>query len=246
MSDDDRPRFVGTNLNGAQFIGAHLSGVVMRDVVLHKADIDSPWLFEDGNTLLVNGVDVLPFVDAELDRRFPGRERRRATDPDGLRAAWASLSRTWESTLTRVDAMPPGTADATVNGGWSFAQTLRHLVMATDTWFRGAVQRNPYPYHPIGIPNGEFEADGYDMSVFSHPNPTYAEVLAVRAERFAMVGDFLSAVTALELASPRRHPWAPEDMTSVLSCVHTILNEEWDHLRYAVRDLDALTTPPLR
>jgi len=30
--------------------------------------------------------------------------------------------------------MPPGTVDRRVGGEWSFAQTLRHLVMATDTW----------------------------------------------------------------------------------------------------------------
>jgi hypothetical protein len=27
----------------------------------------------------------------------------------------------------------------------------------------------------------------------------------------------------------------------VLSCLRTILEEEWEHYRYAVRDLDALT-----
>jgi hypothetical protein len=49
----------------------------------------------------VNGVDVIPLVEAELNRRFPGRADRRAEDLDGLRAAWA--------TLERVAAMPAGT-----------------------------------------------------------------------------------------------------------------------------------------
>ena len=34
---------------------------------------------------VVNGVDVAGLVDAELNRRFPGRELRRAQTPDGLR-----------------------------------------------------------------------------------------------------------------------------------------------------------------
>ena len=40
----------------------------------------------------INGVDVVPFVEAELDRRFPGRAERRAPDPEGLRNAWAAPS----------------------------------------------------------------------------------------------------------------------------------------------------------
>ena len=37
------------------------------------------------------GVDVVPLVEAELNRRFPGRADRRAADPDVLRAAGATL-----------------------------------------------------------------------------------------------------------------------------------------------------------
>jgi len=52
--------------------------------------------------LRVNGVDVIPLVEAELNRRLPGRAGRRATDPYGLRAAWAALERTWAATLERA------------------------------------------------------------------------------------------------------------------------------------------------
>jgi uncharacterized protein YjbI with pentapeptide repeats len=142
--------FVGVDLRGARFVQADLSGVVMRAVEVSGADIDAPWLFEDGNSLRVNGVDVVPLVDAELNRRFPGRADRRAADPDGLRAAWAALERTWAITLERVAAMPDGTVDISVRGEWSFAQTLRHLVLATDAWLRGAVLEIEQPYDPIG------------------------------------------------------------------------------------------------
>jgi hypothetical protein len=30
----------------------------------------------------------------------------------------------------------------------------------------------------------------------------------------------------------------PDYEEAVLSCLHTILEEEWEHLRFAVRDLD--------
>ncbi|WP_088290148.1 DinB family protein [Kineosporia sp. A_224] len=244
-SDDlQGARFVDADLRGARFVRGDLSGVVMRGVDVSGADIDAPWLLDGEGSLLVNGVDVAPLVDAELDRRYPGRAQRRAADPDGLRAAWAALERTWAATVERAAAMPAGAVDVQVDGEWSFAQTLRHLVMATDVWLRRAVLEVEQPYHPLGQPNVEFEADGNDMSVFSTETPSFAEVLEARAGRVAMVRDFLAAVTPDDLAVTRRNPWAPEYPETTLSCLHTILEEEWEHHRYAVRDLDALGAAP--
>ena len=234
-----RRGFDGADLRGARFVRSDLSGVVMRAVDVAGADIDAPWLLDGESSLLVNGVDVVPFVEAELDRRFPGRDRRRATDPEGLRAAWAALEDTWAATLARVAAMPAGTVEVSVDGEWSFAQTLRHLVMATDTWLRRAVLRLEQPFHPIGQPNAEYATDGHDLSVFSAVTPSYAQVLEVRAERQAMVRGHLATVTADDLRAVRRNPWA-EHPETVLSCLHTILEEEWEHHRFAVRDLDAI------
>ena len=232
--------FVDVNLREARFVRSDLSGAVMRGVDVGGADIDAPWLFDGGNFLHVNGVNVAPFVEAELNRRFPGRAERRAGDPAGLRAAWATLERTWLATLARVAAMPAGTVDISVDGEWSFAQTLRHLVMATDTWLGRAILEIDQPYHPAGQPNAEYEPDGYDMSVFSTAAPSYAEVLEVRAGRVAMVRDFLAAATPADLTKVRKNPWGPEHPVTSLSCLHTILNEEWEHHRYAIRDLDAI------
>ena len=240
-SDDlQGAEFVDANLRGARFRRADLSGVVMRAVHVRGADIDAPWLFRGESFLRVNGVDVIPLVEAELNRRFPGRADRRATDPDGLRAAWAALERTWAGTLERAVAMPAGTVDVSVDGEWSFAQTLRHLVMATDTWLGRAILGIEQPFHPIGQPNAEYETDGNDMSVFATVTPSYADVLEVRAGHVAKVRDFLASVTSDDLAQARKNPWAPEYPETVLSCLHVILAEEWEHHRYAVRDLDAI------
>lgn len=241
--------FVDTDLGEARFVRASLAGAVMRTVDVDGADIDAPWLLE-GGSLLVNGVDVAPLVDAELNRRFPGRELRRAEDVAGLRTAWTSLQQTWTETLARVDAMPAGTADVSVDGEWSFAQTLRHLVMATDTWLRRAVLGVDQPYHPIGVPHAEYLTDGCDPTVFwatdparaetGEPEPDFDDVLAVRAERVAMFGDYLATVTDDELATTRPNPWGPSYQETVGACLRTILEEEWEHHRYAVRDLDAI------
>ena len=211
----------------------------MRAVDVQGVDIDGPWLLEDGGSLLVNGVDVVPFVDAELDRRFPGRALRRAGDPEGLRAAWDAVEQTWAATLERVAALPAGIVDESVDGEWSFAQTLRHLVMATDVWLGKAILEREQPFHPLGQPNAEYATDGYDTSVFTTRVPSYDEVLAVRAERMGMVRDFVADVTTEDLAAAKANPWAPQHPETTLSCLHVILGEEWEHHRYAVRDLDA-------
>lgn len=238
-----KAQFRGANLSGARFIECDLSGVVMRGIDIAGADIDAPWLFEDGSVLLVNGVDVAAFVDAELNRRFPGRAQRRAEDPAGLRKAWAALERTWAATLERVAAMPAGAVDVSVDAEWSFAQTLRHLVLATDIWLGRAILESEQPFHPLGLLYDGGESD-YDMSVFATDTPTYAAVLEARAGRVAMVRDFLATVTQRDLAAERRNPHDPQRLETVRSCLHVILKEEWEHHRFAVRDLDAIEAKP--
>ena len=233
--------FRGVNLRGARFLGANLSGVVMRGVEVTGAEIDAPWLRWSGR-FLVNGVDVIAYVEEELNRRFPGRDQQRAQDPDGLRSAWAALEQAWTATLERVAGLPPATVDASVDGEWSFAQTLRHLVLATDAWLGKGILEREQPFHPLGLAfTGAGEGDGFDLSVFTTGTPTYDEVLEARADRVAMVREFLASVTADELDRPRNNPWAPAEPETTRSCLHVILEEEWEHLRFAVRDLDALT-----
>ena len=163
----------------------------MRGVNLDGADIDG-WL--DG--MRINGVEVGPLVEAELARRDPGRALRHATDPAGLRAAWAALETTWAAAYDRVAAMPDGTADLSVDGEWSFAQTLRHLVFATDGWLRLAVLDEDKPFHPLGLPFTEFLDYASRLDIDLNAAPSCQEVLEVRAERVAMVRDFIASVTA--------------------------------------------------
>ena len=57
-----------------------------------------------------------------------------------------------------------------------------------------------------------------------------------------MVRDFLATITADELTVTRANPWAPAYPETTLSCLHVILEEEWEHYRFAVRDLDAIAS----
>src|SRR5689334_7199724 len=82
----------GARIRGATFNGSRLRGVELVDVEISG----------ELRNVIVNGVDVAPLVDAELNRRMPDRARMRPDDPDGFRAAWAILERLWEGTVARA------------------------------------------------------------------------------------------------------------------------------------------------
>ena len=129
--------------------------------------------------------------------------------------------------------MPAGTVDVSVDGEWTFAQTLRHLILATNAWLNGAIQRVEQPFHPIGQPFTEYESDGFDMSIFMVDAPSYEEVLDVRAAHVAMVHDFIAATTPEQLAEVLSEPVGARARGLSVTCLHVILDEEWEHRRYA-------------
>ncbi|MEG9248340.1 DinB family protein [Arthrobacter sp. Soc17.1.1.1] len=228
--------FVRASFKGATLRFSDVSGMVMRGVDVDRLDVDSHDLFF--GSLLVNGVDVVPFVDAELNRQFPGRELQKAQTPEGLREGWGAVQTAWQETVTST---PPDLVDAHVEDEWSLAQTLRHLVLATDAWLRGGILRLEQPFHEIGQPFTGAGEMGFDMSVFRVETPTYEEILEVRAERQLQVTDFLAAVSPEVLAEERADPWGGDDWRpSVGDCIRVILEEEWAHLRYVRRDLARL------
>jgi hypothetical protein len=174
-------------------------------------------------------------VEAELNRQFPGRELQKARTPEGLREGWIAVQAAWQTTVADT---PPDLVDAHVEDEWSLAQTLRHLILATDAWLRGAILRIQQPFHEIGQIFTSAATMGFDMSIFRADRPAYAEVLTVRAERQQLLTDFLAAATTDLLAEERDNPWGGGDWhPTVGDCIRVILEEEWAHLRYIRRDL---------
>lgn len=232
--------FVRASFKGATLRFSDVSGVTMRAVDVDGLDIDSHDLFF--GRLVVNGIDVVPYVDAELNRQFPGRELQKAQTVEGLREGWVAVRAAWQET---VDGTPPDLVDAHVEDEWSLAQTLRHLVLATDAWLRGGIHRMQQPFHEIGQIFTGADRMGFDMSIFRTQPPAYEEILAVRAERQEQVTEFLATATAELLAEERDDPWGGEDWhPTVGDCVRVILEEEWAHLRYVRRDLALLREAP--
>ncbi len=124
-------RFADQDLTDAEFrecdlTRARLIGVVMQDAVI------------DGlvSNLVVNGVEVTSYVEAELDRRHPVRLLIRSADPVDLRQAFRQLRADWAATLERLGGLPEGSEHQRVVGEWSAVETLRHLVFVHDSWFR--------------------------------------------------------------------------------------------------------------
>jgi hypothetical protein len=190
-------------------------------------------------------VEVSAFVEAELDRRHPVRLLIRSTDPADLRQACLQLRAGWAVTLTRLQAMPEGSEHERVGGEWSAAQTLRHLVFVHDSWFRRCCLGSAEQFTPIGLAP-DYVLHQEEQGVDRTANPSLDEVLAVRDAQGAELERWLSAVTADELSAPAPVPagpgWPPYAKgKSVLECLHVVLNEEWAHHGFCVRDLDLLS-----
>src|ERR1700683_2768691 len=82
--------FRSVDLSGAQFRGVDLTGVLMRGVELVNVDI-----YAEISNVTVNGVDIGPLIDAELNRRYPDRAKMRPADPAGVAEGWGLLGRLW-------------------------------------------------------------------------------------------------------------------------------------------------------
>jgi hypothetical protein len=235
-------RFHDVDLAGTDFRQVDLTGARMRDAVLVNVDISG----KIGN-LRVNGVDIVPLVEAELDRRYPDRPKMRPADADGFREAWDILERLWQQTVARARGMAPELLHERVDGEWSFIETLRHLVFATDAWVKRAILGDPSPWHPLDLPHDEMPSE-LSIPRDREARPSLDEVLALRADRMATVRQVLAGLTDAKLAGrtvPVTEPGYPEpESFPVRRCLQAILSEEWQHRLYAERDFDLLQARP--
>jgi hypothetical protein len=223
--------FRNVNLENARFRGANMTGVKISDAWCVNVDVDA-MVFN----FVVNGVDVLPYVKQELDKRYPIRLLLKPTDPESAREAWAAIEELWAGTVAKAQQMPEEKLHESVDEEWSFVQTLQHLVMAMDKWFTVPVLGGTM--HSIGLPNTGTPPDAFP-GIDLDAKPTFADALAVRAERMAMVRDYLATATPDDFA--KKVPVTFAGVPPVQACLHVVLDEEWAHNRYAERDLAILS-----
>ncbi len=240
------PEFTQHDLTGPEWF--ELDDVVFREVGFNRVvmrGVDVADLEIDGEIgrLVVNGVEVRDHVEAELDRRYPDRAAMRPTDPEGFRRAWDRVERFWAVLVDEARELPPESLHASVDGEWSFVDTLRHLVFATDAWVRRAIQGDPAPWDPLGLPwSGMPATPGVPDDRTA--KPPLDTVLALRRDRMATVRDVVDALTPESLAEdtePVEGPgWPPPASRPVARCLRVVLGEEFQHHLFAKRDLDIL------
>jgi hypothetical protein len=223
-------QFRDVNLRGAKFVDANLTGATFSGLI---------------GGLVVNGVEVAPLVEAELDRLFPERLiLRNADTPDRMRDAWALIAAMWSSTLDRSRALPPRMQRERIDSEWSFAETLRHLIFVSDAWFFRTVMGEAHPYCPFGLPHAAFDRDPAALGINVDAKPRFERVLSARTERVQIVGGFIADLSGDDL--DRVCPQNPESgypvvtTHSVGTCLRVVLDEEWWHHAFATRDLAVL------
>ncbi|MHB1929924.1 MAG: DinB family protein [Acidimicrobiales bacterium] len=228
------------DLRGARITDCDLTGVTIRDGWLVDVSISG-----HVSNLTVNAVDVTDFVNAELDRRHPERvQLRQGESADDLRAMWDTIERLWGEAVDRAGRLPAAALADSVNGEWSFEQTLRHLIFITDAWASRTVLDESMPYHPIGLPQSWYPAaDAASLGIDLAAQPDYAGILAVRADRMAVMRRIVDGLTDDDLGRLCRRspaPGYPDEEPSVIECVSVVMDEEIEHYRFAVRDLAVL------
>ena len=228
--------------------GAHVEHTDLRAISFHHVrflglelvDVEITGEIEG---LTINGVDIDPLVEAELDRRMPDRTKMHPTTVAGFPEAWATLERLWAETADRARALPSELLHERVRDEWPFIETLRHLGFASAAWVSRMLLGDAVPWHPLDLPWDE--APGWDGIPWDREaRPSLAEVLAVRRRRQAMVREFITSLTPEQLDETvtRTEPgWPQLKDLPVAHCLSIVVNEEWHHRLYAERDLDALT-----
>src|SRR5215471_7799275 len=236
-----------TAFRDARFTGVDFTGATFRDCDLRRVKIVDSWLVDVNvsgliGDVVVNDVDVTSFVEAELDRRHPERAQvREMQSADDYRTMWDTIERLWSDTVARARQLPEDARQERVDDEWSFVETLRHLVFATDAWASRTVLDEPMPYHRLGYPYTGYPAsDAAALGLDLEARPSFDEVLDVRADRMAVVHRIVDGLTDDELdrlCAPPPAPGYPDEPRTVGRCLRVVMKEECEHRRYAVRDL---------
>jgi hypothetical protein len=245
--------FRRVDLAGASFREVDLSRATIRDSDVRGLRIVASMVDEvviDGHEgvgrVVVDDVEVTEFVRAELDRRHPERVLvREMRTVDEVRRAWAVVCQRWDDALAHAATLPEPTLHERVEGEWSFVETLRHLVFATDGWVGRMLLDGAFPYSPLGLPPSDVSAaDAADIGLDVDARPSYAETVELYAGRRAAVRRVVDELTDSRLGEIRTAAlaapaWGVESHP-VGECLRVLMDEYCEHRRFAERDLVVL------
>ena len=233
-------RFTVADLTDARFVDCDLSNVKIVDSWLVGVDVSG-----FVRHFVINGVDVAPYVEAELDRRHPERvQLREIGSADDFRAMWDTVERLWSGTEARAWRLPEPALHERVDEEWSYVETLRHLVYITDSWASRTILDEERPFHPLALPQTAYAPrDAAALGMDLDARPSLLEVLQVRADRMALIRRIVDGLTNADLGRVCRRspaPGYPEEERIVAECLGVVMEEECEHHRFATRDLTVL------
>jgi hypothetical protein len=224
----ERVDLTGAQVRHARVFDASFRNVGFKNVVMRGVELQDVHIYGELENVTINGIEVWPLVSAELDRRNPDRAKMRPTDPAGFREAWDVVERIWDETVTRARRLDPALLHESVDGEWSFVETLRHLVFATEAWVRRGILGDPAPWHPLSLPWDDM-ADTPGVPRDRSARPSLDEVLALRADRMATVRTVVDDLTDASLTAdtvPVEGPgWPPPVSFPVRDCLLVVLSE---------------------
>ena len=237
--DWSHSRFEEVDFSQSRFHNVYFQDTVIRGAWLQRVDIDG--LVDQ---VTINGVDVGPLIEAELDRRDPDRTLVRPTDADGFRARLGGR----RTPLGRRRSARAGAAR-----GPAARARRRRVVLHRDAAAPRLRHRRlgaaGGPGRPGALPParaGPHRDAGRHPGGAARPDarPSLDEILAVRAERMATVARVLGELTDERLdgmTEPVLEPGYPaSESFPVRRCLGTVINEEWLHREFAERDLAVL------
>jgi hypothetical protein len=250
MAEENRDTASAGTFRGVQFTETDFTGATFRACDLRNLKVVDSMLVDVNvsgviGNFVVNDVDVTAYVELELQRRHPERaqllEMHTAED---FRAMWDTVERLWSEAVARARRLPEPVRHERVDDEWSFVETVRHLVFATDAWASRTVLDDPMPYDRLGYTHTSYPpADAAQIGVDLDARPSFDEVMVVRADRMAVVRRIVDGLTDDELErlctrSPA--PGYPDEPRTVRDCLQVVMGEECEHYRYAMRDLAVL------
>ena len=231
-------RFVDDDLSGSEFREVVLNRSRFVGVVMQDAEIDGLV-----TNLVVNGVEVTGYVQAELDRLHPVRLLIRSDDPDDLREAWDDAARRLGGHAR--PARVPAVRDARTRPSTASGRRCRRCGTCCSSTTAGSLARcsaaGTRSTRGAWRPTSSRTRTRWASTPAR--TPALTEVVAARRERDDALTAFLASATPEELARQTTPPddqgWPPQTGT-VARCLRVVLDEEWAHHGFCVRDLDRL------
>lgn len=240
-------RLTNSQFEQVRFDGSRFQNISWHDVTMNSVELVNVEIGGDIWNLTINGVDIGPLIDAELNRRDPDRhlvfqELREQRSAEDYRKGWRIVERRWTDLIDRVRALPEGSEHRSVDGEWSLVQTLRHISYAVAAWIERVAMGVEDPFVDTDLPWDEAPAE-IPRKVDRDARVALDEAVGQWRHRQQTVREFLDSLTDADLertVSTTGAIWPQVTDFPLAEAVHIAVTEVWQHHDFAQRDLHAI------